>query len=57
MHSRIYFDHSATTPLDPRVLEAMGLYLGARMAIRRACTRKGESRDAPSTKHALRSQP
>jgi len=28
MHSRIYFDHSATTPLDPRVLEAMGPYLG-----------------------------
>jgi cysteine desulfurase len=24
MSSRIYFDHSATTPLDPRVLEAMG---------------------------------
>ena len=23
MHSRIYFDHSATTPLDPRVLESM----------------------------------
>jgi cysteine desulfurase len=28
MHSRIYFDHSATTPLDPRVLEAMGPFLG-----------------------------
>jgi cysteine desulfurase len=28
MSSRIYFDHSATTPLDPRVLEAMGPYLG-----------------------------
>ena len=28
MNSRIYFDHSATTPLDPRVLEAMGPYLG-----------------------------
>ena len=28
MCSRIYFDHSATTPLDPRVLEAMGPYLG-----------------------------
>lgn len=27
MNSRIYFDHSATTPLDPRVLEAMGPYL------------------------------
>jgi cysteine desulfurase len=27
--SRIYFDHSATTPLDPRVLEAMGPFLGA----------------------------
>ncbi|HET6177459.1 MAG TPA: cysteine desulfurase family protein [Candidatus Sulfotelmatobacter sp.] len=25
---RIYFDHSATTPLDPRVLAAMGPYLG-----------------------------
>ena len=28
MHSRIYFDHSATTPLDPRVLDAMGPFLG-----------------------------
>ncbi len=28
MHSRIYFDHSATTPLDPRVLAAMGPFLG-----------------------------
>lgn len=27
MNPRIYFDHSATTPLDPRVLEAMGPYL------------------------------
>ncbi len=28
MSSRIYFDHSATTPIDPRVLEAMLPYLG-----------------------------
>jgi len=28
MNSRIYFDHSATTPLDPRVLTAMGPFLG-----------------------------
>lgn len=28
MNSRIYFDHSATTPLDPRALEAMGPFLG-----------------------------
>ena len=27
MSSRIYFDHSATTPLDPRVLAAMGPFL------------------------------
>ena len=27
MSSRIYFDHSATTPLDPRVLEAMSPFL------------------------------
>jgi cysteine desulfurase len=29
MNPRIYFDHSATTPLDPRVLTAMGPFLGA----------------------------
>ena len=28
VNSRIYFDHSATTPLDPRVLAAMGPFLG-----------------------------
>lgn len=28
MSSRIYFDHSATTPLDARVLEAMAPFLG-----------------------------
>jgi len=28
MPSRIYFDHSATTPLDPRVLAAMQPFLG-----------------------------
>jgi len=28
MNSRIYFDHSATTPLDPRVLTTMGPFLG-----------------------------
>ena len=28
MSSRIYFDHSATTPLDPRVLETMAAFLG-----------------------------
>jgi cysteine desulfurase len=28
MSSGIYFDHSATTPLDSRVLEAMGPFLG-----------------------------
>jgi len=28
MPSRIYFDHSATTPLDPRVLDAMAPFLG-----------------------------
>jgi cysteine desulfurase len=28
MTARIYFDHSATTPLDPRVLDAMAPFLG-----------------------------
>src|ERR1035438_2655394 len=28
MNPRIYLDHSATTPLDPRVLTAMGPFLG-----------------------------
>jgi cysteine desulfurase len=28
MNSRIYFDHSATTPLDPRVLDAMAPFFG-----------------------------
>ena len=28
MNPRIYFDHSATSPLDPRVLTAMGPFLG-----------------------------
>ena len=28
MHSRIYFDHSATTPIDPRVVKAMTPFLG-----------------------------
>jgi len=28
MNPRIYFDHSATTPLDPRALEAMAPFLG-----------------------------
>ncbi|HEV2395957.1 MAG TPA: cysteine desulfurase family protein [Candidatus Sulfotelmatobacter sp.] len=28
MQPRIYFDHSATTPLDPRVLDAMAPFLG-----------------------------
>ena len=27
MSDRIYFDNSATTPLDPRVTKAMGPYL------------------------------
>jgi cysteine desulfurase len=29
MDHRIYFDHAATTPLDPRVRQAMDQYLGA----------------------------
>ena len=35
---RIYLDHNATTPLDPRVLEAMRPWLEAASATPRACT-------------------
>ncbi|MBI4166417.1 MAG: cysteine desulfurase [Acidobacteria bacterium] len=47
MASRIYFDHSATTPLDPRVRAAMGPYLDGQYGNPSSLHQEGrEARDA-----------
>lgn len=54
MNSRIYFDHSATTPLDPRVLAAMGPFLGG--AFGNPSSRHHEGRVAREAVEAARAQ-
>lgn len=53
MHSRIYLDHSATTPLDPQVLEAMLPYLSGEFGNPSSLHREGRvARDAVETARA-----
>jgi cysteine desulfurase len=53
MASRIYFDHSATTPLDPRVLAAMEPFLGSAFGNPSSLHREGrEAREAVETARA-----
>jgi cysteine desulfurase len=53
MNSRIYFDHSATTPLDPRVLAAMGPFLGGAFGNPSSLHQEGRvARDAVETARA-----
>src|SRR4051812_10242140 len=53
MIARIYFDHSATTPLDPRVLEAMLPYLDGAFGNPSSLHREGRiARDAVQTARA-----
>ncbi len=53
MSSRIYFDHSATTPLDPRVRAAMEPYLDGRYGNPSSLHREGrEARKAVETARA-----
>lgn len=53
MHSRIYLDHSATTPLDPRVLEAMLPYLSGEFGNPSSLHQEGRiARDAVETARA-----
>jgi cysteine desulfurase len=54
MSSRIYFDHSATTPLDPRALEAMEPFLGG--AYGNPSSRYEEGRMARAALDGARSQ-
>ncbi len=51
--SRIYFDHSATTPLDPRVLDAMASSLGGAFGNPSSLHREGRvAREAVETARA-----
>src|ERR1035437_9167492 len=53
MNPRIYFDHSATTPLDPRVLAAMGPFLGGAFGNPSSLHREGRvARQAVETARA-----
>jgi cysteine desulfurase len=53
MHSRIYFDHSATTPLDSRVLDAMLPFLSGGFGNPSSSHREGRAaRDAVETARA-----
>lgn len=53
MASRIYFDHSATTPLDPRVRSAMGPYLDGQYGNPSSLHQEGrEARNAVETARA-----
>lgn len=52
--SRIYFDHSATTPLDPRVLEAMLPFLADTFG--NASSQHAEGRKAREAVESARSQ-
>jgi cysteine desulfurase len=53
MATRIYFDHSATTPLDPRVRSAMGPYLDGRYGNPSSLHQEGrEARNAVETARA-----
>ena len=54
MQARSYFDNAATTPMDPRVREAVEPYLIGLWAIRRVCTRKAEWRARRSRRRGLR---
>ncbi len=54
MSSRIYFDHSATTPLDPRVLDAMAPFLSG--AFGNPSSLHGEGRVARAAIDKARSQ-
>lgn len=54
MSGRIYFDHSATTPLDPRVLEAMLPFLGGTFG--NASSQHAEGRQAREAVETARAQ-
>jgi cysteine desulfurase len=53
MVPRVYFDHAATTPLDPRVAEAMRPWLGERVGNPSSLHREGrEAREAVESARA-----
>ena len=49
---RIYFDHNATTPVDPAVVDAMGRCSGRTSATRRASTISASGQRPPWTRRA-----
>ena len=55
-HFPIYMDYGATTPVDPRVVDAMIPWLREHLATPRHAAMRGAGRPRPlSRKHALRS--